>query len=412
MVKKKMKKIFLILLCLCCICIYFPVSSADPAIMITSYELSPSVLLPGDEAVLTVTITNSETTATRTDNDIINGMINKQIVETISATIENIWIVSDGDGTYSISASDNYEDVGDLAPAASMSISFLLSAHENISSGLYFPLVRIDVDDYQDVRFPIPIRISNLSAHLVAKNVPSKISNSGSTQITLTAANNLKTEIKDISITANDDAGFEVIPKSMYIGNMEAESAQDLSFSIHSTDTGGRFLPFTMTYRNGENVHQSMINLSLEVVQTADVSPVLYEIKDQLPKGESERITLEVFNAKTETITGVIVIPETNLSVSPSQYFIGSMDPDDVFSASFDISTDGVEIGDYSIGFKVSYKQDNDYFESPVVSDSIEVTAAMQTEESNFPLIVVLIVIAAIVIIVLFFNMRKRGKRK
>jgi hypothetical protein len=60
----------------------------------------------------------------------------------------------------------------------------------------------------------------------------------------------------------------------------------------------------------------------------------------------------------------------------------------------------------------VSYKQDNDYFESPMVSDSIEVTEATENEESGFPLLALVVVIAAIIVIGLFFNMRKRGKRR
>ncbi len=385
--------------------------SADPAVMITAYDLSPSEVMPGDEAVLTLTITNTETTATKTDNDILNGAISQQITEMISANIDNIWIAADGDGTYEIKASENFQNVGDLAPGASMTISFSLQADENITPGLYYPRVRIDVDEYQDVRFPIPVRVSNRTADLIAKNVPSKISSSGSTQITLTAANKLETEIKEVTISAGRNSGFDVIPNSMYVGSMDQESSQDFSFSIHSMEIGDQYLPFIMTYRNGQNLHQSSINLSLEVVKTADVSPVLYQMNDQLPQGSSERITLEVFNAKTESITGVIVIPVTNLTVSPSQYFIGSMDPDDVFSASFDISTKNKELGSYPIGFKVSYKQDNDYFESPVISDTIEVTTAVETEDAGFPLVIVGFIVLIMVAIGLFFMMRKRGNK-
>ena len=389
-----------------------PITNADPAVMVTSYELNPAVLLPGDDAVLTVTLTNTETTATKTNADYINSQLIDQIIETISATIKNIWIASDGDGSYSISASDNFEYVGDLAPAASLTVSFSLSAHENISAGLYFPLVRVDVEDYQDVKFPIPIRVSNHSVHLLEKDVPSKLSISGSTQISLSVVNKLETTIKDVTISAKNDSTFELTPKSYYVGSLQSETSQDITFSIHPKYLGKQDLPLVLSFRNGENTHSYMINLSLESVQTADVSPVLYDIENQLQKGETERITLEVFNAKTEEITGVIVIPETELSVSPSQYFIGSMDPDDVFSASFDISSKDADIGEYPIGFKVSYKQDNDYFESPTVSDSISVTAAVEQEETNISSLFVVIFIGLILAGVLFFKMRKKESKK
>ncbi len=406
-----MNKLIFIILSLFLVSLVVPITSADPAIMVTSYELDPSVLLPGDDAVLTVTLTNMETTSSKQTTTTTGNNVTVRTI-TKSATINNIWIVSDGDGSYSVKAHDNYPDVGDLAPMASLTVSFSISAHENISAGLYFPLVRVDVEDYQDVKFPIPVRVSNHSVHLLEKDVPSKVSSSGSTQISLSAVNKLQTTIKDVSVRAKNESTFELTPKSYYVGSMQSETSHDVIFSIHAKTLGKNELPLVLSYRNGENTHSYMMNLSLESVQTADVSPVLYDIQNQLQKGQTERITLEVFNAKTETITGVIVIPETNLTVSPSQYFIGSMDPDDVFSASFDISSEDASIGNYSIGFKVSYKQDNDYFESPTVSDSIEVISSIEKEETNLSSLFFVLLIGFIMVGLLFFKMRKKESKK
>ena len=386
-------------------------ASAEPSLMVTDYSLSPEVLLPGDNAILTVTITNTETTGAESTTSTI-GNSQTTTTEFLAATIENIYITADGDGDYLVSARNNFPDLGNLASGASIVIDFALSAHENITEGLYFPTINIDVEDYQDVQFPIPVRVSQLSAYLLPKEIPSKISSSGSTQITLTAVNRRESTTEDVTISANDESSFEVSPQTLYIGSLASQSSQDLSFALHPKKLGTHTIPFTISYRNGENIHSDTITLSIEVSETADVSPVLYDIPNSLAHGSSERITLEVFNAKTETINGVIVIAITNLTVIPSEYFIGSMDPDDVFSASFDIQTDSNPVGNYSIGFKVSFKQNNNYFESPSVSRTVQVVEAGPVQQGDATVLYAGVVIVVILLIIVGYYIMQRRRHK
>ena len=388
-----------------------PVVFADPAIMITSYTLTPSVLLPGDSAQLQVIITNTETTATTTTTAYSGSLPMIQTVETNAATIENIWIVSDGDGRNSIKAHDNIPDIGDLAPGASVTVSFLLTAHENITEGLYFPVLHVDVKTYEDVQYPIPIRVSNLSASLLAKNVPSKISTSGSTPITLTAVNKREATVEDVTITAQTDDVLHVSPQTVYLGTMNSETSEDIVFSLQPTQMGSYNVSFTLSYRNGENLHNDTVSFPVEVVSNSDVSPIFYTFPSTMSKGSSKRVSLEVYNAKTEGITGVIVVPETNLTISPSQYFIGAMDPDDVFSASFDVSADEASLGNHTISFKVIFKQDNEYFESPVISRSIQIVSPPPVKTDYSTEIIVLISLVLIAVIGLFYIVRKRRHR-
>jgi hypothetical protein len=387
------------------------VSSAEPSLMVTNYSLTPEVLLPGDEALLTVTITNTETTGSESTTSTF-GNSQTTTTELNAATIENIWMTADGDGEYLVSARNNFPDLGNLASGTSITIDFAISAHDNISEGLYFPTIHIDVEDYQDVQFPIPVRVSQLSAYLLAKEIPSKISSSGSTKIQFTAVNRRESAIEDVTISASNESSFEVSPQTLYIGSLASESSQDCSFALNPKKLGEQTIPFTISYRNGENVHSDTIILSIEVVETADVSPVLYDFPTMLAQGSSERITLEVFNAKTESINGVIVVPVTNLTVTPSEYFIGSMDPDDVFSASFDIQTDTSPLGNYSIGFKVAFKQNNNYFESPSTSRIIQVVKAGPAQQGDATVLYAGVIVVILLIVVGFYIMRRRRKEK
>ena len=43
-----------------------PTVQASPAVMISQYQLSPEILMPGDTAMLTLQVRNGETVATQT----------------------------------------------------------------------------------------------------------------------------------------------------------------------------------------------------------------------------------------------------------------------------------------------------------------------------------------------------------
>lgn len=402
------KGLFFILLLTLFVFCFVGLTNADPTVMITDYRLEPETLLPGDSAELTITLTNTETTATKTDNDYINSLIVESTTDTIAATLNNVWITADGDGSYSIRASENYEDVGDLSPGSSITLSFEITAQNNISEGLYNPIVNVDVVDYQDVQFPIPVRISTFSATLLPKDVPKKISSSGSTSITLTAVNNREATVEDVTITANMNQSISVSPTSTYIGALDSESFQDLSCSLHPSILGKQNVSFTISYRNGENTHTKTIIIPIEVIETHDVSPVLYNLPDSIVEQGSDRITLEIYNAKSDTITGVTVIPVTEFYTSPSEYFIGSMNSDDVFSASFDVFSKDLDPGNYSMGFKVSFKQGNNYFESPVIAETIMVSPNnTNTNSIDSGFATMIIGLMVLLVIVIFFILWK-----
>lgn len=398
---------FIILFTLFAFC-FVGLTNADPTVMVTDYSLEPETLLPGDSAELTITLTNTETTATKTDNDYINSLVVDSTTDTIAATLKNVWITADGDGSYSIRASENYEDVGDLSPGSSITLSFEITAQNNISEGLYNPIVNVDVVDYQDVQFPIPVRISTFSATLLPKDVPKKISSSGSTSITLTAVNNRETTVEDVTITADVNQSISVSPISTYIGALDSESSQDLTCSLHPSILGKQNVSFTISYRNGENTHTKTITLPIEVIETHDVSPVLYNLPDSIVEQGFDRITLEIYNAKSDTITGVTVIPVTEFYTSPSEYFIGSMNSDDVFSASFDVFSKDLDPGNYSMGFKVSFKQGNNYFESPVIAETIMVSPNnTNTNSIDSGFATMIIGLMVLLVIVIFFILWK-----
>ena len=409
--------------------LYIPTVQANPAVMISQYQLSPEILMPGDTAVLTLQVRNAETVATQTTTSGLGGETTTTI-RTLGATIDKIWIIPAQSGGKQIRATSTYENIGYLAAGASIEVNFKLIIDENISEGIYFPIAKIDVSGGIDVQYPLLMNVSNSSVDVLKTSVPSKISKGGTTDIIITAINKRENAVNEVIITPHgDDVDF--VPSSYFLGSLAAKTSQDIVFSIKPLGLGTQNLTFDVSYKNGDNLHTNSLHVPITIIQALDVAPIITNFPISITKGGSSRINIEVYNAKTEKITGVIITPICDATVIPSQYFIGSMDPDDVFSASFDIYADNVDYGTQIIGFTVSFKQGNDYFETPVVSKSFMVVSgpgqsyqasgsSTSTSGSNgIPQTlsletcltsIILLVVVIVVVVLLYVRWRKRRK--
>ena len=396
--------------------VLMPNVSAAPSVMISSYELTPSVLMPGENATLEVTLYNAETASTSTRTT-ISGDVTTTTAQTSGAAIRRVWITTAYDDDKEITPSSYYEDLGNIAPGASIPLTFKLTVDENFTEDWYFPKARVNLEDdsYQDVEYPITIRVSNKTVELIDTEVPSVVYMSGATELTLTVLNNFEAGVDAVTVEPAALNGIEIYPKRVFVGTLDSNAYEEVSFSVNPLEDGFFNLSFIVNYKNGQNTHSNTLNFSIEVIDSLDVAPVIYSVPSVVGKGESARIRLEVYNAKNEEISGVIVSPiDTNLTISPSQYFIGSMDPDDVFSASFEVDTSDLNIGEnHSIDFKVTFKQGENYYETPSVNAGfqiVEPTAADDGMAMCYATIIVIVV--AIALIVLFFFYRKRRKGK
>jgi hypothetical protein len=412
-----------------CLSVFLPTVQASPAVMISQYDLSPEILMPGDTAVLSLRVTNGETVATETSTSNTGGETTA-VVHTLGTTIDAIRILPAQSEGRQIHATASYNDVGYLAAGTSIEINFKLIVDENMSEGIYFPIVDIDVGSGTDVQYPLLMKVSNASVSLLPTSVPSKISQGGTTDLTVTAVNKRENPVTEVIITPKGD-NLEFMPQNYFLGPLAAETSNEAVFSVRPIETGESTITFNVSYKNGDNLHTSTLVVPLTVIQALDVAPIITNFPLSITKGGSSGISIEVYNAKTEQITGVLVTPICNATVVPSQYFIGSMDPDDVFSVSFEIYTDTIGYGTQNIGFIVSFKQGNDYYETPLVSKSFKVvsgpgvsyeasgSSSQSSGSSNTPqttslltCLTPLIIIVVVIVVVVLFYMRWKKRRK
>ena len=382
---------------------------ADPSIAITDYELSPSIFLPGDTGILKLTVTNAESTNTVTITS-TSGSSTTVKTDTVGATINKVWIEPGYNKDKRVRATANYKEVGDLAPGASIDISFKILVDQNISQGVYFPIANVDVENYEDINYPIEVKVSNASVDLIPKSLPSKISVSGATDVSFSVVNSRENTVKSIRITPKISNGIDIKPETVVLESLDPGSSQDVHFSLIPHEIGSKELTFDTIYKNGENEHISSSIVTVNIVDTLDVAPIIYSLPSKIEAGEKKSIRLKIYNSKTEDISSVIVTPMTDAHLTPSRYFIGAMDADDIYSVSFDIDTTELKVNQtYEIGFSVSFKQGGTTFDTPPVMSSFTVVS---NSGNGNEVAISIGVFIFIMIIGLFFGYRWRKKQR
>ena len=130
----------------------------------------------------------------------------------------------------------------------------------------------------------------------------------------------------------------------------------DLPFSIkikNNTPDGTYFLDFNL--KGAARLYS--LNLKIPIrVDSSSIQSTLSETPKLNPGG----IILSVANNRPNSLNAATVIPQGNATFEPAEYFIGTMDPDELFTVKFDILARKEE----NVGFKVRFKNGNNWHES------------------------------------------------
>jgi hypothetical protein len=393
-----------------------------PAVMVTGYTVEPGVLMPGDTGTVTLTIKNpflntqasesettisSGTTETTSSSISTSGMNAK--IETIrlsSSTTEVEWLTAGTQRT-------EYFNVGALSPGESMMITLPIRAVAYARDGTYFPEVYIEVDNGQNVRFPVRVEVDKSEVQLLEQDIPTEISISESRKIALVVANNRPNMVNGVNIVLRSSSGdFEFTPAGVYVGNLGAYEQQTVEFTLSPLTEGAKTIAFEATYKNGNNAHASALSSSIAVKGSSDVKLILVDAPDSVVKGELAKIDFDVANGMAKDIKAVSVVPmRSGLKLLPSEYFIGDMEVGDVFSASFELHTNDLELGETTIPFKVIFKDvsTDKQYETAGYEVQLEVKEAPKSG-LPYPLLLGGIVVLVLLIAALIW-LRARRKR-
>ncbi len=398
-------------------------AAEGPAVMITNCTVEPEVLMPGDTGTITLTIKNMDTKSLETVTTTTTTTTQTATTETtstISAEIETIRLSSrskDIEWLKEGTQRTEYFKVGALGPAESIKISLPIKVATYAKSRPYFLEVYIEVDNGENVRFPVRVDVDSSEVQLLEQDIPSGISLSESKKIAIVVANNRPNTVSGVNVfvrSSNDD--FEFTPEGIFIGNLGAYESKTVSFTLTPLSEGDHDIYFETTYKNGNNVHHSELTSSVEVKSSSDVKLILVNAPEFVLKSDVARIDFDVANGMAKNIKAVSVVPAIEgLKILPSEYFIGDMEAGDVFSASFDVHTSDLSVGETAIPFKVLFKDvDTDkQYETQGYEVHVEVREPQKSELPNQMLFGALLVILVLVVLAVWIRVkRKRGRQE
>ncbi|MEA2032078.1 MAG: hypothetical protein U9N41_00665 [Euryarchaeota archaeon] len=184
-----------------------------------------------------------------------------------------------------------------------------------------------------------------------------------------TATSTIRAEIETIRLSSRSrDIEWlrEGVQRSEYynIGALGPGESITISLPIKAaahTSDGTYFPEVCIEVEKGENVR---FPIPVKVA-SSDVK-ISADAPSSVTMGEITTVGLTVFNTRQNKIEAVRLVPMTKgVKFSPSEFPIGTMEPDELVNASFDIAIgDSFDQGENEIEFKVEYKNGDNNHES------------------------------------------------
>jgi len=221
--------------------------------------------------------------------------------------------------------------------------------------------------------------------------------------------NKTREEVFDLSAQVIDaslsgDSHIQVTSNSYYdVGLLGPGDTIEFAYSIKVSEDAPdsiRFLDFVFV-GGGD-----MYDVKWKIPLTVDSSGIKL-INSEVGRN-SDFIVLDVANVRPNTVKAVTIVPVTdNVEFQPAQYFIGTMDSDEMFTIQFDIEPeDGVE----QMEVKAVFKNGNNWHESDIRTINVNNSKPLVVlDNDSNPLLVIGIVGSLFAVIIIFFVvMRKR----
>ena len=220
---------------------------------------------------------------------------------------------------------------------------------------------------------------------------------------------NNKTEIFDLSAQVIDaslsgNSHIQVTSNSYYdVGLLGPGDTIDFTYSIKvSEDASDNIYFLDFVFIGGGD----MYDVKWKIPLTVDTSGIKL-INSEVGRN-SDYIVLDIANVRPNTVKAVTIVPATdNVEFQPAQYFIGTMDSDEMFTIQFDIEPeDGVE----QMGVRAIFKNGNNWHESDIQTINVNNSKPLiVVDRDSNPWLLVGIVGGLLAVIIIFFVvMRKR----
>jgi len=340
-------------------------AKGDPTVAITSFQVTPSVLLPGDEATITITVANTAKSASATESTVENNLMGSTTSSTtkdLTVLVESVYLY--GEGVEVLQG--NFQQVGALGPGQSFPITFLIRAPS--TEGMYFPEVWIRIPEGTSVQYPIPVNVNSpvgiqkQEILVLSSTLPDTVGPGDEIPVSLSVRNDGKLLAEDVTLSIGNVSG-RVAPKGTdlyHLGIISPgrEKAVDaVLLSDRNTDPGLVQVPVTLKYKGIDGTSHT-IAASVNVMMKGQGELGFVSV-DTSPRRVVENqpfdLTIRIENTGTgevKHVAATVDLPRTGTK----QSFIGKIKPGNDAPAVFLL--DGAQGGTYAYNATISYVDD------------------------------------------------------
>jgi hypothetical protein len=337
----------------------------DPTVAITSYQVSPAVLLPGDQATITITIANTAKAASATESTVQNNVLGTTTSSTtkdLTVLVESVYLY--GKGVEVIEG--NFQRVGALGPGQSFPLTFLIRAPSK--EGMYFPEVWIRIPEGTSVQYPVPVNVNSpvgiqkQEILVLSSTLPDTVDPGEDIPVHLSVGNEGKLLAEDVTLRIENVSG-RVAPKStdLYhlgiIGPGQRKSVDAVLLSDRNTDPGLVQVPVTLKYKSIDGASHT-IPASVNVMMKGKGELGFVSV-DTSPRRVAENqpfdLTIRIENTGTGEVKQVAATVDLPMT-GTKQSFIGKIKPGNDAPAVFML--DGGKDGSYPYNVTITYTDD------------------------------------------------------
>jgi hypothetical protein len=355
-----------------------PGSDAAAQVTVTNLSLEPGIFFEDDTGIITIEVTN-------------NGF------ESVAIRRATMY-----DADISV-LSSSYDTTTTVGAGNSMQFSFTVKA--DVLPGIYYPKFSLDFRDAGYLRYPVQIRVENDPLEISILDKPDTFGAGRKDRVDILVGNPRDNPVSGVVVHVGGE-GIDATPSSYFIGNLNPDQAQRLSFNI--TPQQPSVLEFRVDYKNGVNPHDTSVTVPVGFgVSKTEANPLLSNIIVEYQDGKYV-LTGDVYNAGLEVANSVVLTAGGEaVPVDPYQsYIVGSLEPDDF--SSFEITFTAVNMNEVPI--VVSYRDvDGNPFEK-TYTVSIPAQTSGSTKEPGIalPIIGVIIASAAVIGGAIWYSWKKR----
>jgi len=389
-----------------------PVTAAGlPTVMVTEYQVSPSIMMPDSLGKITVLVKNTASSATMKENSgVYANDFTTTTVTDINVNIENVHL--EGNGIKVISG--DFNRVGEIGPGQSIPLTFTIQAPAE--PGMYYPEVWVDTTGGRSTRYPVPVNVNTPvgiqkeAVLIVESSVPGTVNPGDEIPVHLSIVNAGDTGAEDVTVKV-DNVSSMIAPKKTdlyHIGAVNAKDRKDLEIVLLSdrkTDPGLVRIPIALQYNwiDGSS-HSQQTSIDVMMKGKAELGFVSVDTSPRrVVANQPFDITIRIENTGTgeaKQVAATVDLPMTGTK----QSFIGKIKPGNDAPAVF--SLDGAKSGTYEYNTTITYVDD---LGTHTVTNPMSLRVTPEDYSGAVILLIIIILVAGFVAYRYWYLPRRNG---